>query len=668
MPMNHELSPDPTAEPPLATMRLRALLVAGPLIAAMAYITVYGDMVLQKLQIGIMQLSPAALGGLFLLVLLSRLLKWLVGIRFLAARDLFPLYVVMTITVMMSSRGTIEKLIPPLIHASYYATAENQYMELFAKNLEPWLVVFDPEGVDRQDAAVDYHEGNAKVPWRLWLGPLLSWSGLLSLVYLSFLCLAVILRRQWADNEKLVFPLVTLPLALIDEQSAGDLFRNRLTWFGAALPVLVYTINGLHANIPSVPEIALSWNVNQFLTTKPWNGIYFTRVVISFGAVGFFYFLSSDLLFSLWFFFLVTRLTDVIATQLAYQLVSMPQYPTQLYIGYQVAGAYTVLVVYLLRTGWTHFGPVLRGAVQRGRSLLSDGANDEVIPYRVAVWGLLLSFLGSILWCWYAGLDAWLGFVELGVYLFVVALVLSRGVAEAGLLQTEASFRPLDLIRLVRPHWSLGARNITVLAMLDTVLTRDLRGVLLSNFLDNQKLARELRYRPRNLLLPIFVGVVGAMIAGCYFFLNISHDLGQISIYGYPRGNAEWQVKEAVTAMQQQVRTSPVALPSYLVGIVVCSGLVFLRATQVWWPLHPLGYAVCASWTLLVFWFSAFLTWCLKGMILKSGGMKAYRRAMPFFLGLVLGTFTMAFFWTLVCYLGKALFQVEVQAPSLGFD
>jgi hypothetical protein len=659
--MNH---PD---EHPSTGLRFRALLVGLPLVVLMSQVTVYGDMVVGSVQIGILQFAPAAVGGLLVVLAASRLLRFLVRRTVLAAQDIFPIYVMMLIAVLACSRGTIEKLVPPLVHLNYMASAENKYMELFADYTPRHLVVYDPHGEPRQRITRDYYEGNARVNWRKWLRPILNWSGLLAMIYTSFLCLGVILRRQWAENEKLVFPLTSLPLTLIDEGQAAPFLSNRLTWLGAALPAAIYLVNGLHANIPGVPELPLMWNLNSYLTTRPWNGIFYTQINLSFAAVGFFYFLSSDLLLSLWFFFLLTRLTDVAASLMGFQPTDMPQYPTRLYIGYQVAGAYAVLVVYLLYSGWPHYRAVLRRAWSRATELADDGPENEVIPYRLAVWGLLLSFAGAVAWCIHNGLDPWLAVTELGVYVFVVALVLSRGTAEAGLLQTEASFRPVDLVKMFRPQWSLGARNLTLMAMLDTVLTRDLRGLLLSTFLDNQKLARDLRYRPRSLALPVVLAIAVALAAGCFFFITTSNVMGHITLYSYPWANAEWQFKEAATAMQTQQATPPGAGWAFVAGVLVCTALTLLRATQVWWPLHPLGYAVSGSWTLIVFWFPAVLTWLVKGFILKSGGMKLYRRAMPLFLGLILGTFASAFFWTMVVLVGRVCGKM-LQAPNLGFD
>jgi len=47
-------------------------------------------------------------------------------------------------------------------------------------------------------------------------------------------------------------------------------------------------------------------------------------------------------------------------------------------------------------------------------------------------------------------------------------------------------------------------------------------------------------------------------------------------------------------------------------------------------------------------WFSVFIAWLLKAMILKYGGARAYRILRPFFLGLVLGAFGSAGGWLII--------------------
>jgi hypothetical protein len=49
---------------------------------------------------------------------------------------------------------------------------------------------------------------------------------------------------------------------------------------------------------------------------------------------------------------------------------------------------------------------------------------------------------------------------------------------------------------------------------------------------------------------------------------------------------------------------------------------------------------------MIVVWLPCLVAWLCKVLILRYGGMKVYAGARPFFLGMVLGEFTMAVRWT----------------------
>ena len=49
-------------------------------------------------------------------------------------------------------------------------------------------------------------------------------------------------------------------------------------------------------------------------------------------------------------------------------------------------------------------------------------------------------------------------------------------------------------------------------------------------------------------------------------------------------------------------------------------------------------------------WFPVFLAWLLKIVLLKYGGLKAYRSLWPLFYGLILGQFVAGGFWLIVDY------------------
>jgi hypothetical protein len=76
--------------------------------------------------------------------------------------------------------------------------------------------------------------------------------------------------------------------------------------------------------------------------------------------------------------------------------------------------------------------------------------------------------------------------------------------------------------------------------------------------------------------------------------------------------------------------------------------LMIMRQTFIWWPLHFIGFPVGASAPLAAGWFSIFMAWMLKGLILKYGGINIYRAMLPFFLGLILGEFVSAGLWVII--------------------
>ncbi len=76
-----------------------------------------------------------------------------------------------------------------------------------------------------------------------------------------------------------------------------------------------------------------------------------------------------------------------------------------------------------------------------------------------------------------------------------------------------------------------------------------------------------------------------------------------------------------------------------------------------WFPLHAAGYAVSSAYTMNAFWFSIFVSFIIKWLILKHGKLKTYRRAIPFFLGLILGECVLTTFWgTLAIVVGRPMY------------
>ena len=72
-------------------------------------------------------------------------------------------------------------------------------------------------------------------------------------------------------------------------------------------------------------------------------------------------------------------------------------------------------------------------------------------------------------------------------------------------------------------------------------------------------------------------------------------------------------------------------------GGVFTALLIFVRYRFPAFPLHPIGFIFPATVVSRRLVTSVFLIWLVKTIILKLGGLERYRKATPFFLGLLVG-------------------------------
>ena len=73
-----------------------------------------------------------------------------------------------------------------------------------------------------------------------------------------------------------------------------------------------------------------------------------------------------------------------------------------------------------------------------------------------------------------------------------------------------------------------------------------------------------------------------------------------------------------------------------------------LRRAFFWWPIHPIGYVVGISYPMGRIWFSVFLGWLFKTVVLRYGGSKGYLSAVPVALGAIFGDTCAMVVWLVV--------------------
>jgi len=622
-------------------MTLRALIVGLILCAVTVLIVSYAELVTQVIMIGFLQLPPIVVALMFLLVLANKLLQRARPGWSLRPGEMAVVYVMILSTSMITSRGLMERLPPVLTSPNYFANQGNQWKKHFFPHIKEWSVPWDPSGETNQKIVSQFYEGRRgePIPWRRWVRPMAVWGAVMLLVYGAFMCLAALLFRQWAVHERLSFPLVALPIEMMESGREGGFWRNLTMWIGFGVPVFIFGVRGLHAIFPDmVPNFPVDGSLRSYFRSFPLNAVGNIHLYCSFAAIGFFYLLPKQVLFSLWFFYFLGK------SQLV-SIAGLGSVEGGRILQYETVGAWLALVAGWLWLSRSHLRLVLSSAFGRQ----SIDSREEILPYPIAFWGLVFCFAGTVWFGCKIGMSLPISLMVFGIYLFVQSLVMARSTSEAGLPMTEGSFRPTAIYAMFASRESLGASNLTALAFFDQMFSRDLRGLLLTGMLDSQRMADSTGLRKRKLVSVLLLTIVVAfLLAGCVQ-IWLPYEKGGLNLYSYVyRGTNIWWFNDYGHVLSSGESFYPLNAWAAGAGALVTLMLIAVRGSLWWWPFHPLGYALCMTWTLHVFWFPILTAWAMKTTIIRYGGNLWFRKLRPFFLGLIFGEFAMAVFWTVV--------------------
>ena len=274
----------------------------------------------------------------------------------------------------------------------YFASAENQWGEYVVPNLPGWLL---PSNAGQ--AMTWFFEGlppGEPVPWSTllaaWVPPLFWWLSFLWTLFFVTFCLVVILRKQWVERERLDFPLMEVPQALIADADGPArvpaILRTRLFWLGASVPLFVVFWNIFGFFFHYVPQIDCDYPVQIA------RGFPSLNIRLYFPVIGFLYFAKLNVSFSLWFFFTICLIEEGLFNRFGLGVTESDAFVFGLpSTSWQCWGAFVVMVLWglwmarsrqVLSGSWPLSG---RGAYRAsghhpighpGRGLLSDHARS----------------------------------------------------------------------------------------------------------------------------------------------------------------------------------------------------------------------------------------------------------------------------------------------------
>jgi hypothetical protein len=86
-------------------------------------------------------------------------------------------------------------------------------------------------------------------------------------------------------------------------------------------------------------------------------------------------------------------------------------------------------------------------------------------------------------------------------------------------------------------------------------------------------------------------------------------------------------------------------------GGLAAFAMMWMRTRFLWWPFHPAGYAISLTFGAEYYWSCLFFSSLIKLCVLRYGGYKLNRQAMPFMFGLILGEYLVGAGWSFLSVL-----------------
>jgi hypothetical protein len=186
----------------------------------------------------------------------------------------------------------------------------------------------------------------------------------------------------------------------------------------------------------------------------------------------------------------------------------------------------------------------------------------------------------------------------------------------------------------------IGVNNLVMFAFFWSI-NRAHRSHPMPNQIEGMKLASLTNTSQTGLAIALTLATVVGLVCGWGILLDAFFRVG----------GERWAGKgqEAFSRLQSWLEspgeTNWYATAALLVGFAFTVALAAMRTNVPWWPLHPAGFAVSGSWSMALFAPSILVSWLLKTLILRYGGMGAFRPASMFFMGLILGEFLAGAIW-----------------------
>lgn len=582
--------------------------------------------------------SSAGIAGIVLLIGLSKLIeRFSSRYKGLSRQDLIVVYVMVMIGGIVASVGWVGLSVTNIAAlGSWVAEEPDNYIGLFEQMSE--LVTIKDD-----DAIVGFFLGSdTGVPWGLWIGPIVVWTLFATVLFWIMLCLITIVREHWTERERLTYPLV-LPVVEItrhgsDVGNPASVWRQKLFWYGMIFPVVMQATWIINRYIPAFPAIPGGVRLDEYFNEQPWSAV---KVWPGFRFnwdprfIGIGYFISLEASFSIWFFYLlVTKVTPIIFASLGSLRTWEHNFRFELQRGAFLG--ISLFCLWLVRSDIKNIVmDAIRGTNRKKNEIMSPRA--AVIGGGVAI-ALLLLFTTFVL-----KMNVLHTILFLLVF-FGTVLGFSRARAETGipLHQPGMEFGNTHYYHV------FGSENLSMgtrygIGVWFNSLGNGFFGLGLSSALDAYKLGDEGKVHRRQITWILLLAFVFAIVLGYIAALPVVYDVGAFNlenfhvVHGRSTGWPSWKITK-----------DNLYMVGYGIGFVVAVLLMYLRSKFVWWPFNAVGFAIAINSHMVGIWSGFFIAWVIKVIIFRYFGAGVYKRGMPLFIGMIVGSVIMTVLDTLI--------------------
>jgi hypothetical protein len=623
------------------------VLLGAIAVGVLGAINPYLAFVSRTWDVGSGSLLNSAVFVLFLLVLLNTLFVRLWPGRAFSQGELVTVYGMLIVSVGLAMQGGLPYIVSATTYPFYMATPENGWEHMVWPQIPLFMRFRSPEPVNW------FWEGlpeGVGIPWGAWWTPMLAWGSFTLALMGGMFSLGALVRKDWIERQRLVFPLVDVPLAITGDgpkpSLGGSILNNRIFWIGFAIPALFVTLGWFHILYPSVPSPQLySIEVNRYFAgmSLPWSvlsGESGLKVSIIFPVIGISCLLPAEVSLSLWLFYLLfwaqmlTWASFGVAESGGTAAIAINP---RNFISFQEAGGFIALTAATL---WQS-----RKALRAAWVSWFARAREEPDPYAPLAgrWALLTFAVTNGFMFWWAakaGMSWWSFAAMIGMF-YAVLVGASRLVAAGGVMYVDTGFFPRGVVLYTIGAVPLKPVALTMYSYLSVIFMYDPMNLAMPQMMNSFKLAHSARLRGLAFSLAALVAMTVILCVGIPALLKVIYSGGATALPHWPfTSYPEWGFGELDATLRVPEPASNWLRLALVLGAAFTLLLVWLNATFVWWPLSPVGFLIASSYeTNRSLWLNVFIAWVLTTLIRRYGGLRLFRSFRPAFLGLVLGQY-----------------------------